>query len=92
MLRELQAIYETDPSQRWAWQLRRLLRLAWQLVKSAKETGRTQLPAAQRDRILALFDQLLDRANQQVPHNHRQPGQRGRVAQSVPRNLIDRIY
>ena len=91
LLRELQAIYETDPSQRWAWHLRRLLRLAWHLVKSAKKTGQTQLPAAQRDRLLALFDQVLDRADQLVPRNHRQPGQRGRVAQSVPRNLLDRI-
>ncbi len=91
LLRELQAIYETDPSQRWAWQLRRLLRTAWSLVKTAQEAGQTQLPADQRDRILTLFDQLLDRAEQHLPRNPRQPGQRGRVAQSAPRNLLDRL-
>lgn len=91
LLRELQAIYETDPSHRWAWQLRRLLRTAWSLVKTAQEAGQTQLPADQRDRILTLFDQLLDRAEQHLPRNHRQPGQRGRVAQSAPRNLLDRL-
>jgi transposase len=91
LLRELQAIYETDQSQRWAWQMMRLLRTAWALVKTAQEAGHTQLPPKQRDHILALFEQLIDQADQQVPRNQRQPGQRGRVAQSAPRNLLDRI-
>ena len=69
----------------------RLLRTAWALVKIAQEAGHSQLPSHQRDRILALFDQLIDRADQHVPRNHRQPGQRGRVAQSAARNLLDRI-
>ena len=69
----------------------RLLRTAWALVKTAQEAGQTQLPTNQRERILALFDQLIDRADQQVPRNHRQPGQRGRIAQSTERNLLDRI-
>ena len=91
LLRELQAIYEADQSQRWAWQMMRWLRTAWTVVKSAQEAGQTQLPPPQRDRLLALFDQLIDRADKQVPRNHRQPGQRGRVAQSAARNLLDRI-
>jgi transposase len=91
LLRELQAIYEADQSQRWSWQMMRLLRTAWALVKMAHQTGQTQLPPHQRDRILALFEQLIDRADQQVPRNHRQPGQRGRIAQSPARNLLDRI-
>jgi hypothetical protein len=33
----------------------------------------------------------LNQADQQVPRNHRQPGQRGRIAQSAARNLLDRI-
>ena len=91
LLRELQAIYEADHSQRWSWQLMRLLRTAWTLVKTAHAAGHPQLPPTQRDRILALFDQLIDQADHQVPRNHRQPGQRGRVAQSPSRNLLDRI-
>jgi transposase len=91
LLRELQAIYEADQSQRWSWQMMRLLRTAWAMVKLAQEAGQSQLPPYQRDRLLALFDQLLDRADQQVPRNHRQPGQRGRIAQSTARNLLDRI-
>jgi len=91
LLRELQAIYETDQSQRWSWQMMRLLRTAWTLVKIAQEAGQTQLPTHQRNRLLALFDQLIDRADQQVPHNQRQPGQPGRIAQSAARNLLDRI-
>jgi len=91
LLRELQAIYEADQSQRWSWQMMRLLRTAWALVKLAQEADQTQLPSHQRDRLLALFDQLLDRADQHVPRNHRQPGQRGRIAQSAARNLLDRI-
>jgi transposase len=91
LLRELQAIYETDQRQSWSWQMMRLLRTAWALVKLAQQAGHLQLPTNQRDRILALFDQLIDQADQQVPRHQRQPGQRGRVAQSAPRNLLDRI-
>lgn len=91
LLRELQAIYEADQSQLWSWQMMRLLRTAWAWVKIAQEAGQTQLPTHQRERLLALFDQLLDQADQRVPRNHRQSGQRGRVAQSAARNLLDRI-
>jgi transposase len=91
LLRELQAIYEADQSQRWPLQMMRLLRVAWTLVKSVKEAGQAQLPTNHRDRILSLFDQIVERADQHTPRNHRQPGQRGRVAQSVPRNLLDRL-
>ena len=91
LLRELQAIYEADQSQRWSWQMMRLLRTAWAVVKSAQEAGQTQLLTHQQDRILALFDQLIDQADQQVPRNHHQSGQRGRIAQSADRNLLDRI-
>ncbi len=91
LLRELQALYETDPSQRWAWQLMRLLRLAWTVVKSAKAADDTQLSDRQRDRIVALFEQIVARADQQNPATQRQPGQRGRLAQSAARNLIDRL-
>ena len=91
LLRELQALIETEPSQRWSVQLQRLLRVTWQVVKSAKRVGLCQLPDEQRTRILALFDQILHRADLQNPPNPRQPGQRGRVAQSVARNLIDRL-
>lgn len=91
LLRELQAIYEIDPTQRWAWQLMRLLRVAWALVKWAKAQDKRHLPADQQARILALFAQIVARADQQNPPHPRQPGQRGRVAQSDARNLIDRL-
>ena len=91
LLRELQAIYEADQSQRWSWQMMRLLRTAWSLVKRSQAAGDTELPSQQRDRLLALFDQLIEQADQQVPRNQRQPGQRGRIAQSTERNLLDRI-
>jgi len=91
LLRELQAIYEADQSQRWPHQMMRLLRVAWALVKGAKDAGQAQLPTNHRDRILSLFDQILNRADQHLPRNQRQAGQRGRVAQSVPRNLLDRL-
>jgi len=91
LLRELQALYEADQSQRWPRQMMRLLRVAWALVKSAKDVGQAQLSTDHRDRILSLFDQIVNRADQHLPRNQRQPGQRGRVAQSVPRNLLDRL-
>ncbi len=91
LLRELQAIYEADQSQRWTLQMMRLLRVVWHLVKRAKDAAQVQLPADQCDRILSLFDKIIDRADQQTPRNQRKPGQRGRVAQSASRNLLDRM-
>jgi len=91
LLRDLQAIYEAEPSQRWPQYLRRLLQTAWSLVKRAKAEGQHHLPAQQRDRILALFDRIVQQSDQLVPRNLRQKGQRGRVAQSPARNLIDRL-
>jgi transposase len=91
LLRELQAVYETDQTQRWALYLLRLLRLAWTLVKTAQDTDDPHLSDRQRDRIVTLFEQIVARADQQNPPAQRQPGQRGRVAQSASRNLIDRL-
>jgi transposase len=91
LLRELQAIYETDQAQRWALQLMRLLRTAWTLVKAAQDAQETKLSEPQVDRITDLFQQIVARADQQNLPVQRQPGQRGRIAQSVPRNLIDRL-
>lgn len=91
LLRELQALYDTDQSQRWAWQLMRLLRLAWSLVKAAQDRGDIHLSDRPRDRIVALFEHIVAQADQQDPPAQRQPGQRGRVAQSPARNLIGRL-
>ena len=67
LLRELQALSETDQSQRWAWHLRRLLRLAWTWVKTAQDTGVTDLSDRPRDRIVALFEHIVAQANRQNP-------------------------
>lgn len=92
LLRDLQALSETDPSQLWPHHLRRLLHTAWALVKKAKAEGLCQLSRAKSDRILALFDRIVRSADQQCPRNVlRQPGQRGRLAQSPQRNLLDRL-
>jgi transposase len=91
LLRELQALYETDPTQRWAWQLRRLLRLTWTWVKTAQARGDTHLSDHPRDWTVALFEQIVLRADRHNPPAQRRPGQRGRVAQSPARNLIDRL-
>jgi transposase len=69
----------------------RWLRTAWALVKTTQETGHIQLPANQRDRLVSLFAQIIEQADQQLPRNHRRPGRRGRVAQSAACNLLDRI-
>lgn len=91
LLRELQAIYEADPSQRWTRHLMRLLRTAWAWVKRTKAAGEPQLPLADQERILALFDKIVAQADQQNQPQPRQAGQRGRVAQSDARNLLDRL-
>jgi transposase len=69
----------------------RLLQLAWTWVKIAKQAGQTQLADPQPDRIVALFTQIVAQAEKQNPPAQRQPGQRGRVAQSAARNVIDRL-
>jgi transposase len=91
LLRELQAIYEADPSQRWTRHLMRLLRTAWAWVKRVKQTGDPQLPVVDQARILTLFDKIVAQADQQNQPCPRQAGQRGRVAQSDARNLLDRL-
>lgn len=91
LLRDLQALSEADPSQIWPHQLRRLLQTAWSVVKQAKAEGLNHLPQPQQARILALFDRIIQPADQRTPRNLRQSGQRGRVAQSPHRNLLDRL-
>lgn len=91
LLRDLQALSEADPSQVWPRHLMRLLQTAWAMVKQAKVEGLKQLPRLKQTRILTLFDRIIRPADQRTPHNLRQPGQRGRVAQSPHRNLLDRL-
>lgn len=91
LLRELQAIVEADPTQSWATQLMQLLRTAWTLVKTAKADGLAALSADLATRIDRLFDQIVARAARLNPPKSRPEGHRGRVAQSTPRNLIDRL-
>jgi len=91
LLRELQALAETDPSLLWPQQVNRLLRTAWAMVKQAKTDGLSELPEPTRKRIKALFGQIIDTADRRTVRNQRQPGQRGRVAQSPQRNLLDRL-
>ena len=91
LLRELQAIVEADPTQSWASQLMTLLRTAWALVKTAKANDLDALPEDLINRIDYLFEQIVTRASSLHPSNLRLPAQRGRVAQSTERNLIDRL-
>ena len=91
LLRELQALVEGDPSQSWASQLMHLLRTAWTLVKTAKAEGLPALPVDLADRIDRLFDRIVARASRLHPPRSRPEGQRGRVAQSTERNLINRL-
>jgi transposase len=91
LLRELQALAETAPTLLWPQQVNRLLRTAWAMVKQAKVDGLSELPEPTRKRIKSLFGQIIDTADQRTVRNQRQPGQRGRVAQSPQRNLLDRL-
>ena len=91
LLRELQALYEDDPKQRWTCYLKYLLGIAWGLVKKAKAGSLKQLPQPQYKRIVTLFKKIVTQAAQQNPPAQRQPGQRGRLAQSPARNLLNRL-
>ncbi|MCB1719723.1 MAG: transposase, partial [Candidatus Competibacteraceae bacterium] len=57
----------------------------------ARTQGRTALSRPTQLRIQRLFDRIIAPAHQQHPHAERQQGQRGRIAQSDARNLLDRL-
>jgi transposase len=91
-LREL-TFLEEEYQQVWAQSLKHLLQEMKAATQQARTQGQTQLPVAWRDAFVARYDALLAAglaAN--PPPEHSGPRRRGRIKQSPPRNLLERLW
>jgi transposase len=91
-LRELTFVDE-EYHQAWAGDLKALLREMRAVAERARTQGLRRVPTVQRDPLLARYRELLAAglAANPPPTARRRPGQRGRLAQSPPRNLLGRL-
>lgn len=89
-LRELTFLEEQE-QQTWAKELKALLRAMQTAADHARAQGRRQLPATQRQPLLVRYQALLAAGLAANPPPVRRPGQRGRLAQSPARNLLERL-
>ena len=91
-LREL-TFLEEEYHQPWAGALKELLRQMRTAADQARTLGQCQMPPAQQAPFLAGYRALLASglAANPPPEQPRRPGQRGRLAQSPARNLLERL-
>src|SRR5260221_3323675 len=91
-LRELTFV-EEEYAQRWAKELKDLLRAMRTTADQARAQGQRHLPATQREPFLTRYRALLAAglAANPPPDQHRRPSQHGRLAQSPVRNLLERL-
>jgi transposase len=91
-LREL-TFLEEEYQQAWAKDLKGLLREMRDATDQARAQGLAQVPPAVRDPLRTRYRELLATglAANPPPATRRRPGQRGRLAQSPARNLLERL-
>jgi transposase len=91
-LRELTFLEEAY-HQAWAGELKALLRQMRTVAQQARAQGLRQVPTIQCAPLLARYRELLavGLAANPPPATPRRPGQRGRLAQSPARNLLERL-
>jgi transposase len=91
-LRELTFLEEQD-QQTWAADLKTLLREMKAATDHARTSGQVRLPAAERADFVTRYHALLASglAANPPPDQQRRGGQRGRLAQSPTRNLLERL-
>jgi len=91
-LREL-TFLEEEYQQAWAKELKELLREMRAAADQARGQGGFQLPATRRAPLRSRYQDLLalGLAANPPPQTPRRPGQRGRLAQSPARNLLERL-
>ena len=92
-LREV-TFLEEEYQQTWAGDLKGLLRKMRTAAEQARAQGWRATPPIERDIFLARYQELLAAglaANPPPTAASRRPGQRGRLAQSPARNLLERL-
>lgn len=89
-LRELKFIHE-QYNQEWAQKMSDLLVKANKKVNSAKDADNDRLEPAQIYSIESAYDKIVNEGLEVNPPPEKEPGKRGRVKQSPPKNLLDRL-
>ncbi|MGQ9556312.1 MAG: IS66 family transposase [Anaerolineae bacterium] len=90
-LRDLTFVHE-QYKQEWAQELAELLLKIKGTVEAAKEQGLSALTEAQLSDFAARYDRILQEGGRvNGPAPERPPGRRGRMKQSKPKNLVDRL-
>jgi transposase len=89
-LRELDFLQERYP-QPWQPQLAKLLNEIKETVASAKTAGLTELAPVQIAAFETRYTELIEQGLQLNPLPAKPPGKRGKVKQSPPKNLLDRL-
>ncbi len=82
---------EEQYHQPWAKDLKALLVEMRTAVEQARASGQTRLLPAQRDALVARYEQTLTVGRAANPPPERRPHQRGRPKQSPARNLLERL-
>ncbi|MGO8949912.1 MAG: IS66 family transposase, partial [Ktedonobacterales bacterium] len=90
-LREL-TFLEEQYHQAWAKELKNLLREMKAATEQTRAAGAAQLPAADRNRFVALYKKLLATGLAANPPPPRPAHQRGRQKQTPARNLLERLW
>lgn len=90
LLRELTFVVE-QYHQSWAAEMRELLLKIKQTVETAKAAGQTALSPPQQQAFRSEYDRLVQQGLESNPAPVRTEGQRGRVKQGPPRNLLERL-
>jgi len=90
-LREL-TFLEEQYQQAWAKDLKDLLRAMQAAADHARAQSLRRLPATQRAPLLVRYQELLASGLAANPPPVRRSGQRGRLAQSPARNLLERLH
>lgn len=89
-LRELKFLQERYP-QEWEAEMTKLLLGIKEAVEKAQAQGLTDLSKEQRTRFEAHYDELVEQGLALNPVPERPPGQRGKLKQPPPKNLLDRL-
>jgi transposase len=90
-LRELAFVEETF-HQAWAPKLKGLLLEMKVAVEQARTRGEPRLRPIERDAYVACYEELMADGLAANPPPERAPGQKGRLKQSPPRNLLERLW